>query len=97
MAKQDAPPPVPFIDNPHAPEVFAAEAVGFFVHAGNVSITFASPRVNHETSPGPVNRVVMARVVMPAIGAQALAIGLFDFLKKQGLDPAQKDPGQKLQ
>jgi hypothetical protein len=97
MEKHDVPQPLPFLDNPHAPEVFATVATGFFINAGNVSITFESLRVNHETSPGPVNRVVIARVVIPVAGAQALALSLYDFLKKQGLDPAPIGPEQKLQ
>ena len=39
----------PLIDNPLAPEFFADEATGFFIHQGNVSITFSSARVvRHE-------------------------------------------------
>lgn len=34
MAKQGETPGVEFIDDPHAPEVFAGEAVGFFLNAG---------------------------------------------------------------
>jgi hypothetical protein len=88
MTKQGAATsPLTFVDNPHAPEVFASEAVGFFLIAGNIHITFASDRVNHATTPGPINRVVTARVVIPIQAAQRLAAGLYDFLKKQGLDP----------
>ncbi len=90
-------PTVTFVDNPHAPEVFAAEAVGFFVHAGCVHITFASPRIDHATNPGPVNRVVNARLVMPVSGAQGLAAGLYDFLKNQGLDPVPTPGKEQLQ
>jgi hypothetical protein len=75
-----------FLDNPLAPETFATAATGFFVADGNVAITFESARVDHSQSPGPVSRVVVGRVVMPVQGAQALAIGLFDFLEKQGFD-----------
>jgi len=53
------------IDNPHAPEHVATDAEGFFLTPGLVHITLAAPRVDHRTSPGPVNRVVMARIVMP--------------------------------
>ena len=79
-----------FIDNPHAPAVFATEPAGVYLHAGNVHITFAAERVDHSTTPGPVNRVVIARLVMPVSGAQGLAAGLYDFLKKHGLDPVPK-------
>jgi len=75
---------VKLIDNANAPEVYAAAATGFFVNNGIISITLESPRADHSKSPGPVNRVVVGRLVMPAAGAQALAVGLFDFLEKQG-------------
>ena len=74
-----------------APDVFADEASGFFVHNGVVRITFASARVNHVSSPGPINRVVIGRLVMPVAAAQNLAIGLFDFLKSRGLAPDLTD------
>jgi hypothetical protein len=32
-------------------------------------------------------RVIVSRLVMPLTGAQGLAAGLYDFLKKQNLDP----------
>lgn len=79
---------VTFVDSPGAPEAYAAEAAGFFLHAGNIHITFATPRVNHATTPGPITRLVNARLVMPISGAQGLAAGLYSFLKTQGLDPA---------
>jgi hypothetical protein len=86
---RDAPkaPQIAFIDNPTAPELFADEAVGFFVHGGVVRITFATATASHATSPGPVSRVVTARIAMTIDGAQGLALGLFDFLKARGLAP----------
>lgn len=89
--------PVALIDNPLAPEVFADEAVGFFIHNGNVSITLASARVNHAKSPGPIGRVVSARLVLPLVGAQALAAGLYDFLQKIKADPVPRDATQTVQ
>ena len=80
MEKKDESIAVTFLDNPHAPAVFADAAAGFFITAGNVHITLESARVNHVTTPGPVNRVVIARLVMPISGAQGLAAGLYDFL-----------------
>jgi len=84
----------PLVDNPFAPEVFADEAAGFFLQNGNLSITFSSVRVNHRSDPGPVSRVVVGRLVLPASGAVGLAVGLYDFLKQVGIDPARPDPGQ---
>src|SRR4051812_6872148 len=85
------------IDNPHAPEVFAEGALGFFLKDGNVHVTFSAPRVDHRTSPGPINRVVVGRVVMPLAGAHGLALGLYDFLKKNGIDLARPEGGGLVQ
>ncbi len=85
------------IDNPHAPEVFASACTGFFVENGVVHLTFESMRVNHAMDPGPVNRVVIARLAMSVAGAQGLAAGLYDFLKKQGLDPVPTPSADQLQ
>lgn len=99
MSQEDKPVDlqVTFVDNPHAPEVFASRCSGFFVRNGNVHLTFESERVNHVTSPGPVNRVVIARLILPISGAQELALGLYDFLKNQGLDPAPTPDSSQLQ
>ena len=56
MADRAPPNLPPLIDNPLAPEFFADEATGFFVHQGNLSITFSSARVDHRSDPGPVSR-----------------------------------------
>jgi hypothetical protein len=86
--------PPPLIDNPLAPEFYADEATGFFIHQGNLSITFSSARVDHKSDPGPVSRVVVGRVVLPVGAAAGLAVGLYDFLKKMGIDPAGAAPDQ---
>jgi hypothetical protein len=78
---------VTFVDTPGAPDVFADDACGFFVRNGVISITFASARVDHSKSPGPINRVVIGRLVMLVSGAQGLSVGLYDFLVQQGLAP----------
>ena len=91
---------VTFIDNPMAPDVFADEAAGFFIHNGVVKITLLSARVNHATNPGPINRVVIGRLALSIAAAQSLSVGLFDFLKSRGLGPNQPtEPGEppKLQ
>jgi hypothetical protein len=91
------PPPPRFVDNPLAPDVFAEEAVGFFLLNGNVHITFATPRPNHDPqgAPHPINMVVIGRLIIPVPGAQALAAGLYDFLKQRGFDPAHKPTDPK--
>jgi hypothetical protein len=97
MADEGSSRTVPFIDNPLAPEFAATEAAGFFLHAGNVYITFAAPRLNHGNNPPITSRVVIGRLCMPIIGAQGLAANLYDFLKKQGLDPVPTPEKDKLQ
>jgi hypothetical protein len=82
---------VNFLDNPAAPDIFSSDATGFFVLEGNIIITFESARVNHSTSPGPINRVVIGRLVMPIPAAQRLALGLYDYLEKQGLGLPKQD------
>jgi hypothetical protein len=96
MEKETPPSPpaavsINYVDNPLAPDVFADEAVGFFVNNGVVKITFLSARVDHSAAPGPVNRVVIGRLALPVKTAQDLAVGLFDFLKSRGLAPALQD------
>jgi len=85
------------IDNPLAPDVFADEATGFFLVAGNVRITFSSYRVNHATSPGPVNRVVIGRLVMPLAAAEAFQAGLADFIARMKAQVQSAPPGATLQ
>ena len=85
-------PQVHFLDNPHAPDVYASDVSGFFVLNGNVVVTLESARPNHASAPGDINRVVIARLVLPVAAAQSLAMGLFDFLKQRDLLPADQDP-----
>ena|SRR5215472_7518198 len=50
---------------------------------------YASARVDHRSDPGPVSRVVVGRVVLPVGAAAALAVGLYDFMRKMGIDPGR--------
>ena len=81
--------PVNFVDNRFAPDVFATTIAGLHIANGNITITLQSTRIDHSTSPAPVNHVVVARVVMPVPTAQSLSLQLVDFLKKQGHDPVE--------
>ncbi|HEY0266070.1 MAG TPA: hypothetical protein VGC16_04915 [Rhizomicrobium sp.] len=92
MSKAPTTPAVNFVDNPLAPELYASGATGFFVSNGTITITLESIRPDHADKPGPLSRVVVGRLVMPAAGAQGLSIGLFDFLEKQGFK-YEKPPG----
>jgi hypothetical protein len=76
-----------FVDSPHAPEIYASSCTGFLINNGNISLTFESPRGDHSTGAVQINRVVVARVVLPIAGAQALALSLHDYLTQQGFSP----------
>ena len=71
-----------FLHNPHAPDVFADSATGFFLFNGNLRVTFEALRVDHTTSPGPLARVVIGRLVMPATMAAGMAKEILAFLEK---------------
>jgi voltage-gated potassium channel Kch len=84
-----------FLDNPHAPDVFADAATGWFHFNGNVRITFETVRVNHVSSPGPAARVVIGRLVMSLQSAESMARGLLEFIEAQRSQPqavAQSTP-----
>jgi hypothetical protein len=84
------------IENPHAAELFAGQAVSFAVIGGsNITITLATPRWS--TVEKKFFHVVVGRLVMPVQGAQGLAAGLYDFLKARGLDPASTGAGTAVQ
>jgi hypothetical protein len=88
MASQHAPPgPIPFLDNPAAPDVFATNATGFVNLGGAIGITFETLKVHHGEPAGALTRTVIGRVVMPIGGAQALAVGLYNFLAENNLTP----------
>lgn len=83
-------PPIKFVDNPQAPEFYAAGAAGFFVANGVITITLESIQADHSDNSGPLRRTVVSRLTMPASGAQGLAIGLFEFLEKHGFKYEKK-------
>jgi hypothetical protein len=64
-------PAMELLDNPHAPDVFADSATGFFLLNGNIRITF------ERGGPGCLNRFsasisgASARVRLPSGGAAA--------------------------
>jgi hypothetical protein len=66
-------PKINFIDNPHAPEVHSTGHAGLWMHMGNVHITLGAGRIDHSSTPGPINHVIIGRVVIPAPAALELA------------------------
>ncbi|MFT8245609.1 hypothetical protein [Roseomonas sp. BN140053] len=81
-------PPAEFIDDPHAPKLYATGVSGLWLHAGTVHLTLEVGRVAHDATPGRRQRVVVGTVVMPVAAAQTLAVGLFDFLRSHGVTAA---------
>jgi|HubBroStandDraft_6_1064221.scaffolds.fasta_scaffold1206269_2 hypothetical protein len=61
MANSAPPSLPPLLDNPFANEFFADEATGFYVHQGNISITFSSARVDLDPTPA-LFRVLLSAV-----------------------------------
>ena len=82
-------PPVSFIDTAHAPDVFADALTGFFLMNGNLRMTLEAYRVNHISNPGPVNRVVIGRLVMPVSAAEQMARSVLEFIERMRTQSAQ--------
>lgn len=74
---------MPLVDEPHAPEIFATNPAGFLNLRGTIVITLEALKSDYSTDPGTLSRVVSGRLILTTDGAHALAVGLFDFLKKQ--------------
>lgn len=80
---------IPVVAHPHLPDIFADDAIAFDHQPGTVRISLATLKMAEPAAPSPIQYVTVGRLVMPVTGAQRLAIALFDYLKKQGLDPAE--------
>jgi hypothetical protein len=74
-------------DNPHGLEIYAEGSHNLFAAGPNVTISFYAPRSDPG---GKLYRTVVARITMPAQGAHGMAVALFDFLNKSGLNPEAK-------
>lgn len=78
------------VDDPRAPEIYAVAATGFFNANGVISITLESARADHSKSPGPINRVVVGRLVMPGGGRTGAGGRLVRLPGKAGLQLRQE-------
>ena len=67
-------PVIGYDDNPAAPQVFADEAVGFWLHNGVVMLTLILTHIDHHVNPGPIN--CWERVICPHFAARRMS-GLF--------------------
>ena len=80
---------LPVVSNPFIADIFADEAIAFDAVNGTIRITLATMKMAQPAAPSPMQYVAINRVVMTLPGAQRLAIALFDYLKKNGFDPAE--------
>lgn len=78
---------VPVVSSPAVPDVFADEAVSFELVNGTVRISFSSVKMIEPAAPSPVQHVIIGRLILTIPGAQRLALSLFDYLEKSGMDP----------
>lgn len=93
----DDPEQVGVLENPFAPDLFADDAFSFSLKDGTLRITLSTLKFG-ALAGGRTANVVVGRVVMPLLGAQRLALGLYDFLKKMGVDAsAMATDGQPMQ
>lgn len=72
-----------FISSSFVPEIYADAGTGTFTPNGNMKITLESWRVDHSTSSGPLQRVVIGRLVMPLDQAEMLAESILQVVKNR--------------
>ena len=80
---------LPVLANPFALDVFADEAISFDNVFGTIRITFAAAKPIEPAPPSDSQFVTVGRLIMTVPGAQRLALSLYDYLKKHGLDPSE--------
>ncbi len=90
-------PALEFIDDPTVGELYADAVSGYGIINGTVAITLEAARWDYDQADSSPKRVVVARLRMSVPAAQNLALGLFDFLARRGLDPARKPPDEPVQ
>src|SRR5687767_14204446 len=83
---------LPIVADQAAPDVHADEALGFEVFGGVIRITLATRKMQDGAPPSDPHWVVIGRLAMPVRGAQALALGLLNYLKTLGIDQAPPRP-----
>jgi hypothetical protein len=89
-------PPVNSLDNCGGPNIFADDAVGRFLLNGNIHITLEATLADLVTSVGPINRVIIGRVIIPLDKAEEMATGLLDFIQQMRAQASTLPAGQGL-
>lgn len=72
-----------FKSSSYVPEIYADAGTGTFTPNGNMRITLESWRVDHSTSSGSLQRVVIGRLVMLLDQAEMLAESILDVVKNR--------------
>ena len=78
----------PLLDNPLASEFFSSLCCGFSLVQGTITLTFETTRCDHTSPGGTMVRLIVGRVTMPILGAQALALDLNNCLNRSGFSPS---------
>jgi hypothetical protein len=73
---------VNFLDNAGGSVMCADAATGWLLLNGNIRVTLEATRASHITSPGPINPVIIGRLIMPLDGAEEMAKGLLDYINQ---------------
>lgn len=76
-----------------APDIFFDDATGFDIVNGVLRIDLGTVTRSGPIPPSDPQISVIGRLVMPIETAQRLCLGLYDYLKKTGHDPAEMASG----
>lgn len=83
-------PRIPLVDNSFSPELFASGVSGCVRVHDTISITLENARCDHSRPEPHLERIVVGRIVLTVPAAQALVLGLNDFLTRHGLSPSDR-------
>lgn len=69
------------------PDIFVDEITGFDLINGTIRLDLATIIRSEPIPPSDPAVALVGRLILPTESAQRLCLGLYDYLKKQGLDP----------
>lgn len=84
-----------FVDSAYVPEIYADAGTGTFTPNGNMKVTLESWRVDHSVSTGPLQRVVIGRLVMPLDQAEALARNIIEVVESRKTETKKSGSSKK--
>ena len=84
---------LPAVFGAPVPDFFADDATGFEIMNGTVRISLGTIVRSEPVHPSDAAMAIIGRLILPTEAAQRLCLGLYDFLKKQGLDPSDLASG----